>query len=166
MSNETVYDSLCVADYLISKSLPRGLDPLQVMKLSYIAHGFTLALRNKPLIDDDVEAWQYGPVIRPIYRALPGGSAKITNRLVQEEATFENEDKAILDAVFKKYGGLSGLALSSLTHRTGSPWAKTWQTYGKNAVIPQELIQQHYKKVLDEAATAKAEGRTYALKAL
>ena len=166
MSRETVYDALCVADYFIRKALPAGLDPLQVMKLSYIAHGFTLALKDKPLIDDDVEAWQFGPVIRRIYNKLPGGARKITQPLLDAPAEIEGADKAILDGVFNKYGSRSGLALSSLTHSKGSPWAKTWQAYGKNAVIPQELIERHYKNVLRRFEQEKAEGRQYAPSAL
>lgn len=165
MAKETIYDSVCVADYLVRNS-ERGLDPLQTLKLSYIAHGFTLALRDKPLLEDDVEAWQYGPVIRPIYNALPGGSAKITGKLLDKPALFDEDDKRILNTVLKKYGHLSGLTLSSLTHSKGSPWDETWQAYGKNAVIPQELIQSHYQKILAKYAQAKRDGLPYAPKAL
>ena len=73
---DPVYPSRAIANYLIENS-PHGLDPLQVMKLACIAHGFTLGLYDRPLLEDDVEAWKYGPVVRRIYAFIPGGSGAI-----------------------------------------------------------------------------------------
>ena len=73
MASETVYDARSIASYLLNRAADRGLDALQVMKLTYIAHGFALASLNKVLIDDDVEAWKYGPVIRRLSLCHPSG---------------------------------------------------------------------------------------------
>ncbi len=41
----------------------KEITPLKIQKLVYIAHGWFLAVTDKPLVDDEfVEAWQYGPV--------------------------------------------------------------------------------------------------------
>jgi uncharacterized phage-associated protein len=166
MASEKVYDSRAVADYLIRKSLPRGLDPLQVMKLTYIAHGFTFAVNDKPLLEDDVEAWKLGPVVRRVYNAIPGGARPITESILPKPTAFDKADKAVIDSVFDKYGQMSGLLLSSMTHRPGSPWFKTWQQYGKNAVIPQDLIDRHYKNIMADFAAAKSAGQPYYFEAL
>lgn len=162
MTADTVYDARAIASYLLGKASPHGLDALQVMKLTYIVHGFTLAVLGKPLLEDDVEAWKFGPVIRSVYSVLPSGRWPFLTLL---QPVFipeiEQRDKGVVDAVFEKYGQLSGLYLSTLTHRTGSPWHRTWTAYGKNAVIPKDLIQQHYAGILD--AWAAAAGRPYSL---
>lgn len=48
-----------VANYFIEKSIESGnsVSPLQLIKLVYIAHGWTLALYKRPLINETVEVW-------------------------------------------------------------------------------------------------------------
>ena len=155
---DPVYDARGIANYLIQAAAPRGgLDALQVMKLTYIAHGFALGLFNRLLIDDDVEAWKLGPVVRKIYDRLPGGSAPIITPISQDMADVVGDDKALVDGVLNKYGRYTGLYLSSLTHRPGSPWEKTWSKYGQNAVIPREIIQTHYQGIIAAMRAATAE---------
>ena len=43
---------------------------LQLLKLSYIAHGFKLAIFGYPLADEAVQAWKYGPVFSKIYEGF------------------------------------------------------------------------------------------------
>ena len=43
------------------------LNPMKIQKLVYIAHGWHLAIMEKPLIHESVEAWTYGPVIPDLY---------------------------------------------------------------------------------------------------
>jgi uncharacterized phage-associated protein len=157
---DRVYDARAVANYLIQNQ-PGGFDALQVMKLTYIAHGFTLAMRDKPLIEDDVEAWKYGPAIRRVYSMLPRGSAQITTPMSAHLADFESADKKIVDDVRAIYGGLSGLYLSGLTHNAGSPWHRTWNTYGRDAVIPQEVIKAHYVDIMAQYRAAQAHNQPY-----
>lgn len=167
MPAETVYDARSVASYLLGKAGERGLDALQVMKLTYIAHGFTLALRNKPLLEDDIEAWKFGPVIRRLYSAIPAGREPFKTLLrAAAPADMESKDQSIVDTVLDKYGKHSGLFLSTLTHRPGSPWHNTWTTYGQNAVIPKEVIRKHYTKILDAYGAAAAAKQSYSPDAL
>jgi antitoxin SocA-like protein len=60
----------------------RALTPLQVIKLAYIAHGWMLALYQRPLISDSIEAWKYGPVIPTLYHALKKyGAGSVTGTI-------------------------------------------------------------------------------------
>jgi uncharacterized phage-associated protein len=162
MPSAAVYDSRSVANYLIGKSLPAGLTALQVLKLSYIAHGFVLALLGRPLLRDDVEAWKFGPVVRRIYSALPFGAAPNTNPIAGvDPAPLQNDERGIVDGVFSQYGKFDGIYLSTLTHRPGSPWDRTWKTYGQNAVIPQSLIREHYETIVKNWRAAGAAGKAY-----
>ena len=167
MAAETVYDSRSIAAYLIGKAGPTGLDVLQVMKLTYIAHGFTLGCHDKPLLEDDIEAWKFGPVIRRLYSTIPAGRQSFT-QLLRPVATpvMADQDRQIVDMVSEKYGKLSGLYLSTLTHRPGSPWHQTWITYGRNAVIPKEVVRKHYSDILEAWAIGAAKGQSYSPEAL
>jgi uncharacterized phage-associated protein len=168
MPGDFVYDSNSIANYLIEKAIPHGgLDALQVLKLVYIAHGFVLGIKGIPLLEDDIEAWKYGPVVRSIYAALPGGSTSIMAPVGNVSAAqLDATEKGIVDTVYNLYGKHSGLFLSNLTHRPGSPWHKVWTTYGRNAVIPRDLIERHYERILDEWEAATTAKRPYAVQAL
>jgi len=167
MAGDTVYDSRSIANYLIGKAGTHGLTALQVLKLVYIAHGFTLGLTGRGLLEDEVEAWKFGPVVRRIYSAIPAGSAPITKPIAGiPAATLKAAERKIVDLVFTQYGSLGGMYLSSLTHRAGSPWEKTWKTYGQNAVIPRTLIETHYKAIIDRWNEAAEQGKTYSPDAL
>ncbi|WP_416366578.1 Panacea domain-containing protein [Sphingomonas aurantiaca] len=55
-----------------SKRVPRktggdGLTQMQLQKLVFFAHGWTLAETGYALTEDDPEAWVYGPVYRDLY---------------------------------------------------------------------------------------------------
>ena len=77
---------------------------LQLLKLSYIAHGFKLALFDYPLADEAVQAWKYGPVFSTIYGEFKHhGSKEIrdfamdldeeTMTLVPVKSNFSEEDR-------------------------------------------------------------------------
>src|SRR5262245_26249764 len=71
-----------VANWLIERGLEDGrpVDPLKLQKLLYFAHGWHLAITGAPLLDEPIEAWQYGPVVSSIYHEFKHfGSRAITH---------------------------------------------------------------------------------------
>jgi uncharacterized phage-associated protein len=56
-----------------------------------------------------------------------------------------NDAKSLIASVYKTYGHLSGTQLSNMTHLPNTPWSKIWTGAGQNSIIPNELIQAHYK---------------------
>jgi len=75
------YDARAVANYFLELAGQEGkpLDPMGIQKLVYFAHGWTLAIYDRPLISQRVEAWDYGPVIRDLYNEFKRfGSSRIT----------------------------------------------------------------------------------------
>src|SRR5882762_236012 len=77
------YDPKSIANVFLALAEAEGkhLTPLQLIKLVYIAHGWYLALTQKPLISEQAEAWQYGPVIPSLYQEFKGfGNSFIKRR--------------------------------------------------------------------------------------
>src|SRR5690606_31455479 len=64
-------DVMTVADDIlrVAKAQGRALTPLQLMKLTYIAHGYALGSGVGDLFNSRIEAWKYGPVIPDLYHA-------------------------------------------------------------------------------------------------
>ncbi|MBF7695863.1 Panacea domain-containing protein [Acinetobacter rathckeae] len=141
------HTALQVADKFIRLGMANGqhFTQMQLLKLVYIAHGWTLATSNSPLISNHVEAWQYGPVIPELYHELKyNGAREIPNPILNTEAIFsQNEEKAI-NFTFKNYGNFSAYQLSDITHAQDTPWSKS---FGKSDYIPNDLIANHYKEL-------------------
>ena len=139
------YNPLTIANFLISLN-PSGLTLLQILKLSYISHGFTLALLNKPLSSEKVEAWMYGPVFCSIYERFKIFEGLITQQITCQKEEISQPEKHIMKLVNIKYGLLSGWALSALTHAEDTPWKNAYNKGEKE--ISNEEIQSHYKSMI------------------
>lgn len=132
---------------------------MKIQKLVYYAHGWSLATTGRPLIDEAVEAWKYGPVIPSLYHEFKKyGSGSITEkataveycdsvsnpvRLVTPSVT-DTETMDLLNAVWEAYGDLSGIQLSNLTHQPGSPWSEIYRTGRRSIDIPDDVIKAHF----------------------
>jgi len=127
----------------------KSLTNMQLQKLVFIAHGYTLALLERPLYYNDTYAWQWGPVIPKLYKSLQKYGRNVVREKLDSEDTFpeDSEEKDIVEAVWEGYGRLSGGQLSALTHKEDTPWSVTWESTPFK-VIPQSLISEHYKNLI------------------
>jgi uncharacterized phage-associated protein len=135
-----------------------ALTAMQLQKLCYLAHGFTLAIIDRALTLNRIEAWDYGPVYPDLYDALKNfGAEPVTSLIsrnnwatlervrgstVREE--FEDQEKRIIDRVWADYGVFAAFQLSALTHEADSPWAKVYTPGKLNIVIPDSLIKDYF----------------------
>jgi uncharacterized phage-associated protein len=133
----------------------RSLTPLQLIKLVYIAHGWMLALYHRPLINDRIEAWKYGPVIPDLYRELKkygAGSVpgEISEGRFSSTSPLDEHEKDLVRQVYEIYGKKTGVQLSQLTHERGTPWAATWEPDSMGIPISNDLIAEHYRRLTNE----------------
>lgn len=139
----------------IARRNGRNLSNMQLQKLVYIAHGYTLAIDgvDNPLIYNDVRAWQYGPVFPKLYKKLRKyGSGNVTDLLPSDEnESLNSNTEEIVSAVWEAYGSKTGGMLSTLTHKEGTPWSLTYKKE-PFAIIPNSLIAAHYKAMLEGAS--------------
>lgn len=153
-----MYPSLAIANFFIKKSLEESI-PLtspKVIKLTYIAHGYVMAMEQKVLVSDVVEAWEYGPMFSRLFHALKRfGNDKITHlcSMVDGERMFIPEVNGsvaldILERVWDSYKDYTVLQLGSMTNAEGTPWAETMKLGINAIVIPNDLIKRYYKNLL------------------
>ena len=147
------HDAKAVANafYKIARKDSRWLTNMQMQKLVYIAHGFYLGALDEPLFRDRVYAWQFGPVIPPLYDALKEyGADVVRKRLETSTPPIEPEstESKVIEVVWAGYGGFSGPELSAMTHKPGSPWDQVWEA-GKKRPIPTETIAAYYRQLIN-----------------
>jgi len=137
-----------VAAYFLTKSDPEVGDVisnLKLQKLCYYAQGFNLAVHDRPLFADRIEAWRHGPVVPSVYYKFSKyGSAGIP---VPENINFADIDAdtaGLLDEIFDVYGQFSAWKLRNMTHEE-QPWLDVWDPEQGSAEITHESLKRFFK---------------------
>ena len=172
------YKAKAIANYFLELGQRDdvALTPMKLQKLIYFAHGWYLAFHGKPLIDERIQAWEFGPVIRTVYDEFKGqGKARIDepalsyelsgSRLVAfkpEVPESDTQTRMLLDRIWEVYKGLTAYQLSTLTHQANSPWEKTYNAHPgvRNLTIDDVDITAYFRKMLDDNRQRRAAEET------
>ena len=121
-------DYLSVTRYFIIRAYEDGIEAemtnMKLQKLLYYAQSLHLALYNRPLFDEEIQAWRYGPVCPPAYKFYSEFEAEqlpVPNR--EELLQITPEKKELLEEVWEYFGGYNAYRLSDMTHGE-FPWKK------------------------------------------
>ncbi|MDA7941975.1 MAG: DUF4065 domain-containing protein [Nitrosopumilus sp.] len=153
-----------VGDYITG--MGRGVfTHLQVLKMAFLSHGYTLAIRDRPLFVEEIQAWEYGPVIPALYNALRmhGGapiphlyscktlvtSPDLENRMRELGEMFDPENLKVVEKTVEVFRDYKEFQLSYITHMDGSPWRAAYDRGGQFATIEDDELMSYYKKQLD-----------------
>jgi len=155
------FDARGVANKIlhIANASDINLTSMQLIKLVYLAHGWSLVLFDRPIVKGNPEAWQYGPVYPSIYEHVKrNGSKPIRNMIKNDigEAFFPNDISGMqfnfLQSILNSYGKWKAFTLSEITHREGTPWYRTFHEIGRYQEIPLDFMREHFYEL---AATRK-----------
>ena len=156
------YSAKAVANYFLAKD---RLTQMKLHKLLYYAHGWHLGFGEKPLLDETLEAWTYGPVVPSVYHEFKQfGAKKIKCQATEFDPSYElwvvpridASDKFVhdlLDRVWEVYGDYTAAQLSGLTHAADSPWTLTRKHNPevKYVGIPNDVIKSHFTERIERA---------------
>ncbi|OFE11413.1 hypothetical protein PHACT_12720 [Pseudohongiella acticola] len=160
-----MHSAIAVANKILDLATENGrsVTPMQLIKLVYLCHGWMLGLYGRPLLAENIEAWRYGPVIRSLYAKVKDfrdnpvkGPLKQGLRISAPDETFDEQESDLISQVFEIYGRYSGVALSNLTHESGSPWDVVWKLKGQNSSISNDIISDHYRSLYATAPESAA----------
>jgi uncharacterized phage-associated protein len=164
-----LYSPKSIANYFLdlAKASGQPISPMKLQKLVYYAHGWYVGYTGNPLIDEAVEAWQYGPVIPSLYHDFKRfGSGAIEGKAYEykdgqmREAPVPSDIsvRRFLENVWQSYGQFTGVRLSEMTHAPGGPWDQTWQTANnvKGIDIPFNVIASHFRAAAENAKKGAA----------
>jgi len=121
---------------------------LKIQKLLYYAQAWHLVYFRKPLFIENVEAWDFGPVIHEAYNHFKKfGSRSIRYKETGEEKSGFNKNQLMflkdLYDVFIKYAAHE---LVNMTHNE-EPWRKAYKSTDK--IISHDSMKSFYSNVLE-----------------
>ncbi len=121
---------------------------LELQKILYLAHMFYLGDTGEPLVHEEFQAWEYGPVIPEVYRHAKGfGSDRVRNVFhwidSVPEGTPEYEELAHAAEGTKD---MSSGQLVAATHWKNGAWSEYYRPNQRGIVIPNSAILQEYKE--------------------
>lgn len=122
---------------------------LRLNKLLYFAQAWSLIRNHKPLFNEDIQAWKYGPVIPSVYKTFkPCGRERIAS--VSDDNfsmnKFSTDELQLLIDILEEYGQYSSPALVKLTHSNDGPWKKVYDEYSNEVITQDSLINYFSKK--------------------
>jgi len=123
-----IYSAKHIASYFIEKSdlyKENDLTNLKLQKLLFYTQAEYYNKYENPLFNDEIEAWDLGPVINSVYQWLKGcGAYPISSFDVELEDTeiLEEETKSFLDEIWQKYSKYSAYYLVNKTHESSGLW--------------------------------------------
>lgn len=143
-------DAIMVSKYVIKtlKEQNKEINHLKLQKILYYIQAWNLALLNKPLFEEDFEAWLHGPVIRKVWDEYKGHSVLIGELPEQNEninVKFTEDQEDVIEDVIDAYGDKSGYYLEALTHQE-YPW-KNARKQGENTIIKKEEMKKYYRNL-------------------
>lgn len=118
--------------------------PLKLQKLLYYCQGYSLALTGKPMFEDEIEAWNLGPVVKEIYHEYRKYSGGIIPYSSIKACDKPNETvSSIINLVLQDKGQYDGKTLARATHRE-RPYIESFKGAYTNAEIPVELLKEYF----------------------
>ncbi len=143
-----MYDARQIASWFVSRAAQTGkrLSIMELLKLTYISHGWHLEMRKVPLFGNKIEAWKRGPVIPDVYNAFRQQGIQISKPLPEYSTEIPPYDGEFLEQIYALYGHLDAFALSDMTHVRNGPWEKASKRGGNYALMTNEEIQAHYEE--------------------
>ncbi|PIR83008.1 hypothetical protein COU19_02475 [Candidatus Kaiserbacteria bacterium CG10_big_fil_rev_8_21_14_0_10_56_12] len=155
MTKKATYTADNVAKYLVylaSQELVgdnkerEGITNLKLQKVLYFAQAYFLAKLGKPLFSDNLEAWEYGPVVPSVYRKYrENGSNPII--VDEDKSSITDDDKEVLQKIWNTFGGYSASKLVDIAH-AHTPWKDAYQTPSK--IISNKALEDYYAPLLNK----------------
>lgn len=140
------YKALDIANKIISKTdLEHGdtISNLKLQKMMYYQQGFHLAYFGTPLFDEDIVAWQYGPVVPSVYKEYKSFESNSISTS-KEGISLSDDEEELFNNVYEEYNQFSAAALMKMTHEE-SPW----KTTEINSVISRDKMMSFFKTQIE-----------------
>ncbi|EIF5083658.1 DUF4065 domain-containing protein [Clostridium perfringens] len=124
-----MYDAMDIAEYVLDyceNIKEKPITNLQLQKILYYIQGKFIKKTKKPIFDNSIEAWQYGPVVPEVYYWFNKFvSEPITGVEKSKNVKFSNEEIKLIEEVISENIDLDPWQLVKKTHDE-LPWKKNY----------------------------------------
>ncbi|RAM65112.1 hypothetical protein DS66_05025 [Mesotoga sp. SC_3PWM13N19] len=133
---------LDVAKYILQVAGP--MTTMKLQKIVYYCQAWSIVWDDDSLFDEEIEAWEMGPVCRSLFNKHKGKFRVCESDLGGGNVQVLTEDqRRTIEAVIKFYGKQSAQWLSDLTH-IETPWKEAFYSGRKQKVISKESMAEYY----------------------
>lgn len=139
------------------------LTHLKMQKLCAYAQGISIALLDRPLFEEELEAWKHGPVVPSLYEEFKkNGRRPIPAKKISEHSArkpFDDEQKFVLELAKEYYGSKSATVLRGMSHEDFPGFFRSKRPISKEN-IKERFAQLPLVKKLREYTPPKNTGKT------
>lgn len=157
ITKQAPYNAVDVAKYFIylasrkpigegedGKKIYEGITNLKLQKILYFAQAYYLVKTGNPLFKENIEAWQYGSVVRVVYNKYKAKDAGYKPLIEQQDTSpITPQDKKLMQSVWEIFGKHSARNLVDIIH-SQSPWKDAYEN-GANTKIETGVLKEYYK---------------------
>jgi uncharacterized phage-associated protein len=157
-------DAKGLANQFLSWSDEAGFNVTQMklQKLVFFAHADFIVRTGRPLIKQEFEAWDYGPVVPSLYAEFKRFKNKpitsrassfdpVSTKTAESTCHLSLSDLQLVRQTFEFYGKLSAFQLSELSHEFDGAWrqARSLFSNGLNMDrrISNEMIVRFHRPI-------------------
>ena len=118
-----IYQAMDIARYVINKCTTENHPILQLQKILYfLQRKYLVEEQGRPLFRDDIQAWQFGPVVPEVYYQYCGfGSMTIG---MYYDISLDSQDMVRIDQVVEDKRDRKPWELVEETHAPDKAWAQ------------------------------------------
>lgn len=129
----------------VDEGVPEGITNLKLQKILYFAQSASLALYERPLFEEEIEAWKFGPVVPTIYQEYKKfGNAPLKLDECKDDE-IDADTTTLLENIWTIFGKFSAAELVNITHNH-SPWKDAFYSNKANIVIDKAILSHYYRK--------------------
>ena len=128
-----------VAAYVLHELGPTTA--LKLDKLVYYGQAWSLVWDQRPLFDEEIEAWEQGPVVPDLFN-LHRGQYRVSRVNGANPERLDTLARETVDVVVDQYRQCSGHDLARKTHEE-EPWRNT----GRNQPISSVVMRDYYSRL-------------------
>lgn len=149
-----LYPACDIARYIVNYSNKKEYlcSNLKLQKLMYFVQAYSLITTKRPIFEETIEAWDFGPVVPAVYhefKRFGAGNIPFIKRYYvgyQEYAydpgLINKKSRRLIESVVDHFKDYSSTDLVELTH-SQAPWTDNYKPDCQN-VIPLSSIQAYF----------------------